>query len=262
MTVAINPAYLEIRLSGGASNSDPAASLGGVMSSTRILHQSATGIANITGITIQDGLGNPIGNGTLTYTATGETLKWAAAGQSAGAEVPLTEDGRYAIASSTGPQLFVEIVYANLPGTDQTDTITIANLVNSVWDNISKAESFAGDTEYRCVYLINSHPSESLVGVKEWIQVQPIGADSLAIGLDQAGIGNGSTTGVATTVANESSAPAGVTFSAPSGSGTALSVGTLGPGEAHAVWERRTVPADTSVATSADTSEIRIEVRI
>ena len=34
--MTINLAYLELRLSGGAANTDPAASLGGVMSSQRI----------------------------------------------------------------------------------------------------------------------------------------------------------------------------------------------------------------------------------
>src|SRR4030066_91278 len=50
--MGINAAYLEIRLSGGAGNSNQNASLGGAISNTRVLAQSASAPVNVTGVVI------------------------------------------------------------------------------------------------------------------------------------------------------------------------------------------------------------------
>ncbi len=134
---ANNLAYLELRLSGGSSNADPNASLGGVRSSNRILSKSATGISNITGVTIDDAPGSADGAGTLAFVASGKTLTWTPNGGSAGAAVALSGDGRYAIPGSAG-FLFVTVVDASLPGTNQSDTITVTQLANQLFDDTNR----------------------------------------------------------------------------------------------------------------------------
>lgn len=258
---SINLAYLEIRLSGGAANANPNASLGGVMSSTRVLSQSATAPVNVTGVVIEDAAGNAEGAGTLSFTASGQTLTWTPNGGSAGAAVALTENGKYTIKGSAG-YLCVNVTYASLPGTDQTDSITIAHLANKTFDDINKQESFYGDTEYRCFYVTNTHPTETFIGNLLWIGGQPNGADYLEIGLDPAGVGNGSTTGVATTIATEGDAPAGATFIAPVGTGDALSLGDLGPGQAYGFWQKRVCPVKVTTQTPVDLSSLRFQVNI
>lgn len=141
--------------------------------------------------------------------------------------------------------------------------ISFAELVSGIFgglfDDASAAEATAGDIEYRCLYIFNRHAADSLTSVVVWIEVQTTSADtSLDIGLDPAGNGNGATTGVATTVANEGTAPGGVAFSAPATAGAGLSIGTLGPGEGRAIWLRRTVNAG-AVAASLDRCELRVQ---
>lgn len=254
-----NLAYLELRMSGGGSNSDPAASLGGVKSSTRIKSKTATGISNITGVVVDDAPGSANGAGTLAFTASGQTLTWTPNGGTAGDPVAVGADGRYAIPGSTG-YLFVTVTATSLPGTNQNDTITVAQKVNELFDDISKPESFNGDTEYRCFYLHNAHSTDPFVGVLVWIGTQTNGADEIKIGLDLAGVGDGSSTGVADTVADESTAPdPTVTFSLAATEGAALSVGQLNAGESCAIWMERAVPASTLTSTASDFSALTIK---
>jgi hypothetical protein len=158
---AINGAYLELRLSGGSGNTDPGSSLGGDASSERVLAQSATALSNITGVVIDYAAGNVVGEGVLTFTAAGQTLKWHASGEADGAAVAVGANGRYVIKSGTFGFLMVTVTAASLPGGNQTDNVTIANIANEVFDDVSRSESFAGDTEYRCLYAINNNDGTS-----------------------------------------------------------------------------------------------------
>lgn len=256
--MTISMADLEVRLSGGASNTDPDASLGGVLSTERVLSQSASAPTNVTGVVIDYACGNAAGDGTLAYTNSGQTLEWTPNGGSIGTAIDVSTDGKYVIADSTGDQqLHVTVTAASLPGSDQSDTdITIANIANETFDDIAKQDALDGDTEHRCVYVKNTHATDEMLNVTIWRESNASGADSLRIGADPAGVGNGSTTGVATTIGDEDTAPGGVTFSAPTTQGTGINLGTLAAGESAAFWIERTVPASTTVSTPIDLSEI------
>jgi hypothetical protein len=259
--MATNLAYLEHRLSGGAANSNQMNSLGGIISNTRVLSQSATAPSNVTGVVIDDAGGNATGVGTLSYTHSTVSLSWQAFGEgSAGTPVAVSSSGAYAIPSGSNGYLFVTVTAASLPGLDKSDSITIANQINKTFDDVSSGESFAGDTEYRCFYLKNTSLTDTMYGVKIWIVTQPVGADSLWLGLDPAGIGDGSATGVATTIIDEGTAPGGVTFSQPATQGGGLAIGDLGPGQCAAYWQRRDVPSETTIKTLNDYSVIGMSV--
>lgn len=255
----INLAYLELRLSGGASNQNPALSLGGSVTTKRILSKMATGITNITGLVLDDAPGSANGAGTLVFTAADQTLQWTPNGGIAGEPVPLTADGRYAIPGGEG-YLFVTALVEELPAFDQSDTVLVSPVTNALFDDISKLESFEGDTEVRCFYLYNAHPTEPFIGCKVYIGAQPVGADTLMLGIDPAGIGDGSSTGVAMTTVNENTTPAGVTFSTPAAMGSALSIGSLAAGQCQALWQRRSVPAQTLTSVAADVSHLIFNV--
>ena len=199
--MASNLAYLETRLSGGATNTNPAKSLGGPMSSERVLSQTATGLTTITGVTVDDAAGNTEGSGTLTFTysATAPTLRWTPPGGAAGTAINVASNGKYALqGASNGGLLFVTVVAASLPSSTQSNTITVANIANEVWDDVSKAEALAGDTEYRCLYLKNAHSTDLMSDVRVWRQNDTDGQDVLSLELGVAGVGNGTTTGVET----------------------------------------------------------------
>ncbi len=119
----------------------------------------------------------------------------------------------------------------------------------NIFDNVSSAEAAAGDVEYRCEYLKNEHATLTALDAKVFIQAQtPSGDTSVEIGLGTAAIG----TGNEQTVANESTAPSGVTFSAPT-SGAPLSIGDIPPGQHKAIWIKRTVNAAAAVASDGFT---------
>ncbi len=130
---------------------------------------------------------------------------------------------------------------------DQVSTteITPATL-NNLFDDVSGAEASAGKVEYRCIFILNNHASLTLQAANVYISSQTAGGGTIDIGLDTTAVSaKGSATAQAVTIANESTAPAGVTFSSPT-SGSPLVIGDIGPGQVKAVWLRRTVTAGAS----------------
>jgi hypothetical protein len=124
---------------------------------------------------------------------------------------------------------------ASLGGAISTTEVTASTL----WDNVSSAEASAGDIEYRCVYVKNTNGTDSLLTAAAWVSSNtPSTSTTLDIG-----IGTAATSGTEQTVANESTAPSGVSFSAPSTNGAGLSIGDLTAGQHKAIWLRRTVTA-------------------
>lgn len=114
---------------------------------------------------------------------------------------------------------------------------------NNMFDDVSGAESAAGDVEYRCLYLKNNHATLTLQNAEFFISAETPSADSIVdVGVDPAGVGDGSTTGVAATPADEDTAPAAVSF-AHHLTGNRLSLGNIPPGDCIAIWFRRTISA-------------------
>ncbi len=192
----INIAYLEVRLSGGAANTDPNAALGGDVSSERVASQSATAPSNITGVAIDYAGGNAAGAGTLTWNEPANTLQWTPPSGSIGTAVAISviADGKYTIkgGGANPGYVNVSVTFGSLPVTGQTDAITIANVANELFDDVSKAESYTGDSEYRCFYFKNTHPADSFLDVIVFI---PTGTTpgTLSFGKDPAGVGDGIT---------------------------------------------------------------------
>lgn len=177
-------------LSGGASNTEPKVSLGAAISSALIKNQTATrATALITGVTIDDAFGNALGNGTLSFNGTAKTLTWAPPNSTSGTAVNVSASGSYCIQGpSNGGAVNVTVVASSLPGGSVSDTVAISALANQLWDDVSKAESNTGGVEYRCEYFKNTHGADSLIDFKLWIAENTPGQDSVAIGLDPAGL--------------------------------------------------------------------------
>lgn len=258
----MNIADLKTHYSGGAANEDPDASLGGAISTAagkRVLSQSAAAPTNCTGITIDYTCGHDtanLGDGVLTFTYATTEATWNPNGGSVGPAVDIGADGTYVLADSTGEmQNHITVVAASLPGSDKSDTnITIARIANETYDDISKAEATAGDVEYRCFYLKNTHDTDTMYNVGVYLKSDAEGADSLKLGADLAGVN-----GTADTVATEGDAPdPTVTFSAPASPPAGIDLGDLAPGDYVAFWIERTVPSLTTVSTPLDFSAIGI----
>jgi hypothetical protein len=144
-------------------------------------------------------------------------------------------------------------VDASLGGAISSTEITDASLHN-LFDEVDSGEASAGDTEYRCIYVKNAHGTLALQNAKVWIETQtPSGDTTIDIALAGEGVN-----GTAETVADESTAPSGETFSAPANEGAALSIGNIPAGEHQAIWVRRTVSSDAS-AYNSDSVVLRVK---
>lgn len=143
-------------------------------------------------------------------------------------------------------------VDAALGGAKSSVEITDATLHN-LFDVVSSAESSAGDIEYRCLYVENTHGTLTLQNAAAYISANtPSGDTTLDIGLGTAGLN-----GTEQTIANESTAPTSVTFSAPATLGAGLSIGDMAPAAFMPIWLRRTVNA-AAAAYSNDSATINV----
>lgn len=137
---------------------------------------------------------------------------------------------------------------------DQVSTTAIPQTGANVWfDDVPASEATAGDVEYRCAFVHNTDATDSGLNVQVILQADVAGGATIAIGLDPAAasaVGSGSTQ--AATIANEDTAPSGVTFGT-----SALSVGTLAAGQVKGFWVRRTITAG-QTAVTGDGFTIRV----
>ena len=131
--------------------------------------------------------------------------------------------------------LFKQSGASNLGGAISASDVSAS--LHGLFDAVTGSESSSGDIEYRCIYVKNSHATLTLFNAVAFIQSNtPSASTSCDIGLGSAAIG-----AEEQTVVNENSAPAGVSFSAPSSYSSGLAIGDLAPGQHKAIWIQRTV---------------------
>ncbi len=143
-------------------------------------------------------------------------------------------------ASNTDPNL-------SLGGIMSTSTVITDATVENLFDNVTGAESTAGDTEYRSFYLLNNHGSLTFQSVFLWISTETPSADSL-INLALAGEGLNATM---ETIADESTAPIGESFTHNTSEGTGLDIGNVPFSQRFGVWIERIISV-TAAAAAAD----------
>lgn len=120
--------------------------------------------------------------------------------------------------------------------------------VDGLFDAVTAAQAAAGLVEYRCIYLHNANASDTMTAARVWISANtPLAGTDLAIG-----VGTAAVNATEQTIANEATAPSGVSFSSPSTAGTGLALGDIPATQHKAIWLRRTVTAG-SGASANDT---------
>lgn len=215
-------------------------SLGGVIGDA-LSSQTATQPAIITGVYISQAFGNIPGLGQMTYNPVTQELSWKPPGSATTVIQPLTTSGSYTLFTAEGT-VIVTVTIGSLPSTYKVENITIANPIGTLFNQVTGTMSLIGDVQYRCIYFKNSHSTLTATDIRLYLHVMPALPQLIAIGLDPVGPGNGTTTGVAQTVATEYDVPIGVTFTAPTQASTGIQLGDLLAGESIAIWQRRTVP--------------------
>jgi hypothetical protein len=154
----------------------------------------------------------------------------------------------------------VNIFPAASLGGIKSATPVMDDTLNNLFDDVTGAEHVAGDTNYRCIYVKNDS-AETASNVRIYIDTNtPAIDDTINIGKDLAGAGDGATTGVADTIADEATAPdPAVTFTTAADYANAIVLGTLTAGQVIAVWIKRIVTAGTT-AQSADSAILKVSV--
>lgn len=135
---------------------------------------------------------------------------------------------------------------------DQISTTAMPDAtLNALFDDISGAENAASTVDYRCLFIHNSNASNALQDAAVWLSAEVAGGASIAVGVDTtAASAIGAAVAQALTIANETTAPSGVSFSSPTSFATGVALGTINAGYCRAIWVRRT--AANSAALNSD----------
>lgn len=144
---------------------------------------------------------------------------------------------------------------ASLGGAESTVAggLVATGVANNLWDDVTGDEAAAGDTEYRGFYWHNNHGTLALQNAVTWIDSLTSSADTefdIALAAEAVNV-------TMATIANESTAPATVTFTRPTSKAAGLSIGNIPAGQFKGVWIRRTVTAGAAAAN--DTGSVRVE---
>ncbi len=126
-------------------------------------------------------------------------------------------------------------------GTELTD-----DQLNNLWDDVSSGDADAGDTEFRCTYVKNTHATLSVLNVKVEIATDPTESNW------EIALGASGKNGTETEVADEDTAPATPVFGT-----TALDLGTLAAADFFPIWIKRIVIVGAGAATP-DSGLLRI----
>lgn len=135
--------------------------------------------------------------------------------------------------------------------------VSLSSLMDNLFDDISAADNQLEVVDYRCIFIHNANLVDTLHGVTAWISQLPssvtvkIGVDPTAASLID------SASAQAVSIADEHTAPVGVTFSTAVDSGHAVSLGDIGPNRCRALWIERT--ATNTAAIPLDSASIRVE---
>lgn len=129
--------------------------------------------------------------------------------------------------------------------------------LHALFDIVTGDENAASDVEYRCIFIHNAHATLTLQSAVVWLTAEVAGGADHAISVDAtAASAIGSATAQAKEIADEDTAPASQTFSAPATKAAGLSLGDIPAGQCRAVWVRRT--ANDTGAVDADGVTINI----
>lgn len=134
-----------------------------------------------------------------------------------------------------------------------SSTEVVDNTLNNLFDDITGDEHTAGDTEYRAFFFKNNS-AETAYNAKIWIETNTNAADDTLEIAKEIALGS-----PIQTVANEGTAPTGLSFTSAAGQANAISIGTMTTGTVMGVWVKRIVSAG-STPQATDTAQLKVYV--
>lgn len=130
---------------------------------------------------------------------------------------------------------------------------------NDLFADITGAQNAASQVDYAGLAILNNNASNSAQNSVAYLSSEVAGGASVAIGADTtAASAKGAASAQLLTIASNTTAPAGVTFSSPTTAATGVSLGTIAVANVKGLWVRRT--AANTVALSADGVTLAVSV--
>lgn len=249
----------DVFLSGGATNTVAANSLGGVISTTRVYGQNVSYTStSLGGVTLIDAAGNDPGTGQLDFIAATKELAWKPPGATAfdyyhdlslGASnknIPINAE----TAAPHGPLIIIEFDLASLPVVDTTVDVTVTRRLNFLFPDITAAQAESGLVRYRGIFL-----TSETSGVKLAYSI----AQNSQAG-DYFSLGQSPTGHTMELLPNDTTAPEDVVFSSNADPNDNTSEYVLTSGGSLGLWIRQTVPAYTILG--ADPAAITLRFKL
>ena len=215
---------------------NPLSSLGGYRSSQLVESMSWDTRDPMVGIQILAlSGGNGRGVGRLAATTT-DSITWAPPGSTSGGAVAIAKGEEKTVYGATGAWIRVRRFNDTpLVGIHTVQCIDVFNNVVGM-ANVASADAVAGETFYRAVMAKNVS-SVSLPDLTIWLGDDTDG--SIAIALETP------SSGAIQSIASETTAPTGLSWSSPTSATTGLKVPVLLAGDTVGLWIRRTIETDT-----------------
>lgn len=125
-----------------------------------------------------------------------------------------------------------------------TATEVVDGVLHNLFDKVTSDESLAGDTEYRCAYVQNTHGTITLEEAISYITTNTAsGTTDMSVAVGTSAVG-----GIEQVIADESTAPVGLTWTSLLGTANGVALGDIPAGSHMAIWLRRVVDAGTLAA--------------
>lgn len=237
--------YLSGADSDGATQREPADSLGGFRSSRRLDILAIRRINALTTLEVQYASGaNGVGNGVLAA-ASATQLKYTPPGGLPGVLTTIA-DGEIKIIEGNDPDKFVQVRRISADDMRGSETLELKDLFENLigFDDLTDAEQTTGITDYRSFFIKNDSAVDA-DNVFVWL-----GTNSHAIRIAlETPAGDGSIQ----TIADEHTQPGGRTWNTGTSSGTGLSIGTLAADATIGIWIERTIGVDETAGAEFQT---------
>lgn len=132
--------------------------------------------------------------------------------------------------------------------------------LHNVFNLVSGIERTSGKTKFRCIYAKNKNLTVDVINPRLFIPKDTVSSTTtLYVGYDiNAGIGDGTGSGVAQSIPNETTAPTGVLFTNATDPSKGIPLGmNIPPGKTVAIWLKLVIFLNTAVA-KVDGAEIKL----
>jgi len=262
-----------IQYSGGSSNPDQSLSLGGVISSVLVSSQPFVPLSSITGATILEIGSMDAGDARFSYSSQYKMLSLQAPNTIAGPRSALIGRGDVTITlvTSQGREkgyAILDIIENSLPVSNILEDIAVsATPMNTLFSDVNPGQAATGVVQYRCIYIKNNHPTDSIDKLSIYLETDTEGDDTTWYAIDtDAGVGDGVTTGLPATLADENDSTGlltSLTFSNESDPSISPEVtAPINPGQTIPVWVKRIVPEYVSTVVDMNTFTLGMRIHV